>query len=453
LSKKQTTVRIPNDWRPRLYQMPLWKYLWQGGRRAISIWHRRSGKDDVCLHWAAVSAIRKKATYWHMLPEAAQARKAIWEAINPHSGKRRIDEAFPKGIRASTREQEMFIRFESGSTWQVVGSDNFNSLVGSPPFGVVFSEWALADPDAWAYLRPILAENGGWAAFVTTPRGKNHAKTMYDYALTDPRWYAERLPATETKVFTAEQLEYERLEYIAQWGESLGNALFEQEYLCSWEGAWPGKLVYANFNRLNHVAQGPLLWHGGKLYRGWDNTGNSPACVVLQVPTAGQAQVLREYWSDRLGIVDFARDVLQDCSKRYPCAEFDDWADPAGSARFSKPDGGLTSNAELMANEGIIVMASDQALTARIQSVDQAMARQGGLLIDPSCERIIEGFSGGYHYAKITGSEDRFADKPEKNRFSHPHDALQYVIVKLFPPVTRFHTPLDDVSRLPGMVS
>jgi hypothetical protein len=35
-------------------------------------------------------------TYWHMLPEASQARKAIWDAVNPHTGKRRIDEAFPK---------------------------------------------------------------------------------------------------------------------------------------------------------------------------------------------------------------------------------------------------------------------------------------------------------------------------------------------------------------------
>ena len=62
-------------------------------------------------------------------------------------------------LRATTREQEMLIKFKSGSTWQVVGSDNFNSLVGSPPAGVVFSEWALAKPAARAYLKPILAEN------------------------------------------------------------------------------------------------------------------------------------------------------------------------------------------------------------------------------------------------------------------------------------------------------
>jgi phage terminase large subunit len=163
--------------------MGLWCYLERGGRRAIEIAHRRWGKDEICLHWAAVSAMQRPATYWHMLPEAAQARKAIWEAVNPHTGKRRIDEAFPHEIRESTREHEMMIRFINGATWQVVGSDNFNALVGSPPFGVVFSEFALANPAAWAYLRPILLENGGWAAFITTPRGKNHAHKLLQTAL------------------------------------------------------------------------------------------------------------------------------------------------------------------------------------------------------------------------------------------------------------------------------
>jgi len=177
------------------------------------------------------------ATYWHMLPEAAQARKAIWEAVNPHTGIRRIDEAFPKEIRDTTHNQEMFIRFINGSTWQVVGSDNYNSLVGSPPYGVVFSEWALADPNAWAYIRPILRENGGWAVFITTPRGDNHAKSMFDFAEGNTSWFGECLSAESTDVFTADELAEELAEYIAQWGEDQGRSLYEQEYLCSFEAA------------------------------------------------------------------------------------------------------------------------------------------------------------------------------------------------------------------------
>lgn len=237
-------MRIPNDWTPRPYQMPLWRYLEGGGKRAYPVWHRRSGKDDVALNWTAVSALQKPATYWHMLPEASQARKAIWEAVNPHTGIRRIDQAFPKEIRAATRENEMFIRFINGATWQVVGSDNFNSLVGSPPYGIVFSEWALSAPSAWSFLSPILRENGGWALFITTPRGENHAGRMYKGVEGDPTWFSECLDATQTGVFSPESLAQERLELTRIHGEHIGNSIFEQEYMCSFESAVAGQ-VYA----------------------------------------------------------------------------------------------------------------------------------------------------------------------------------------------------------------
>ena len=133
-------MQIPNNWQPRAYQRPFWDYLEKGGKRAIEIAHRRWGKDDVLLHRTAVAALERTATYWHCLPEYEQARKAIWNAVNPHTGERRIDEAFPEAIRESKDEQQMFIRFKNGSTWQVIGSDRYNSLVGAGVAGVVFSE-------------------------------------------------------------------------------------------------------------------------------------------------------------------------------------------------------------------------------------------------------------------------------------------------------------------------
>ena len=175
-----------------------------------------------------------------MLPEAAQAKKAIWNAVDPHRGKRRIDLAFPPAIRAKTRENDMFIEFKNGSTWQVVGSDNYDSLVGSPPIGLVFSEFALANPYAWSYLRPILLENGGWAVFISTPRGRNHLHKLYQLALKDNDWLGVLNKASETSVFTPEQLAQELTEYVATYGEIMGTSMFNQEYLCDWAAAWPG---------------------------------------------------------------------------------------------------------------------------------------------------------------------------------------------------------------------
>lgn len=245
-------IRLPaNGWRPRPDQCPAWDYLEAGGRHAEIVAHRRWGKDEIALHRTAIAAFERPAGYWHMLPEYAQARKAIWDAVNPRTGKRRIDEAFPHELRATTREQEMQIVFVNGSTWQVVGSDSYNRLVGSTPAGVVYSEWALANPAARAYLRPILAENNGWQVFITTPRGRNHAHTSFKAAQADPQAFAQVIPATESGVFTPERLESERKAYIAEWGEDQGVALFEQEYMCSFDAAILGAYYGAEFRKVD----------------------------------------------------------------------------------------------------------------------------------------------------------------------------------------------------------
>jgi len=195
------------------------------------------------LHRACVAAFQRPANYWHMLPEAAQARKAIWNAVNPHTGKRRIDEAFPQELRKSTRENEMQIEFVSGGTWQVVGSDNFNSLVGSSPAGVVYSEWALAKPAARALLRPILAENNGWEVFIYTPRGRNHGLRTLEAARRTPGAFAQVLDVNATGVLTPEQLERERLLYAEEYGQEDGESFFLQEWHCDFNAAMVGAIL------------------------------------------------------------------------------------------------------------------------------------------------------------------------------------------------------------------
>jgi len=226
-----------NNWQPRDDQMALWEYLQAGGLRAVECAHRRFGKDDIALHFAACSSQERIGNYWHMLPQFNQCRKAIWEAVNPKTGMRRIDEAFPKEMRKSFRESDMSIKFKNGATWQLVGSDNFNALVGSPPIGIVFSEYALANPESWAYLSPILEENNGWAIFISTSRGNNHFKKLVDYARVAPGWFGQILTADDTPVFTPDKLTAIKADMIATFGEEMGLALFLQEYYCSFEGA------------------------------------------------------------------------------------------------------------------------------------------------------------------------------------------------------------------------
>jgi hypothetical protein len=237
-------------WYCQDHQVSLWRYLDGGGLRACAVWHRRAGKDDIALRWTCKAAQARIGNYWHMLPQAEQARKAIWDAVNPHTGRRRIDEAFPLWLRKRTRNNEMMIELNCGSIWQVVGSDNYNALVGSPPLGVVFSEWSLADPAAWAYISPILRENGGWALFLYTPRGRNHGLSTLQVAKASPAWFWEVLDATQTDVFDAEQLRDELRERQIEYGADLGQAFFDQEYMCSFDAANLGAIYAAWIRRL-----------------------------------------------------------------------------------------------------------------------------------------------------------------------------------------------------------
>jgi phage terminase large subunit len=265
--------RLSGGWQAKPYQRVVFNALEGGVRRVDVVAHRRWGKDEVALYWAAGQAARTPGVYWHLLPEARQGRKAIWNAVNPHSGKRRIDEAFPQWVRARTVDAEMIIHLKNGSTWQVAGSDNYNSLVGSPPIGVVFSEWALAKPEAWDFIRPILAENGGWALFLWTPRGRGHATRSFEARMRAPGWTCIKSAATETNVFTKEQLEQERAELVAELGSpEEGEARFASEYLVDFDAAAPGA-YYAGLigdaeraGRITSVPHDPSL----KVDTAWD---------------------------------------------------------------------------------------------------------------------------------------------------------------------------------------
>jgi phage terminase large subunit len=232
--------------------------------------------------------MQRVGNYWHMLPEAAQARKAIWKAVNPHTGKKRIDEAFPLSIRKTTNDTEMFIELINGSTWQVLGSDNYDSQVGAAPIGIVFSEWALADPNAWVYMRPILAENGGWALFITTPRGRNHAATLFKNASDSNDWFCERLTAEQTEVFTRDTLDRELRELVQDFGKDEGTAKYQQEYLCSFDAALLGAYYGAEMlraekeGRVSSVPYKP----GSPVYPVFDfgrGASNSTAIWFIQV--------------------------------------------------------------------------------------------------------------------------------------------------------------------------
>ena len=228
------TITLPHNYKPRDYQIPFYN---NEKDRSIQVAHRRWGKDKTALNRMITRIPRRKGTYYYMLPEQAQARKVIWSGMDkdgfPFIGH------FPHDYIKNKLNTEMRIELKDGSAFQLVGSDNFNSLMGTNPVGLTFSEFSLQNPAAWDFFRPILRENKGWADFIFTFRGKNHAYDLYKMAEDNPDWFCGLQTVDDTHnpdgtpVITAEDIQRDR-------EEGMDEALIQQEYYCNPEGALLG---------------------------------------------------------------------------------------------------------------------------------------------------------------------------------------------------------------------
>lgn len=228
----EKTIQLPYKHTPRDYQIPLWTYVRGGGKRAVVCMHRRAGKDLMAWNITIEQAIRQKGVYYYCLPTYSQGRKVIWEGITGNEGLRFLDH-IPKEAVESMNEQEMRINLVNGSIIRVTGSDQYDRLVGTNPIGIVFSEYALANPLAWEYLRPILTENDGWAIFVSTPRGQNHFHDQLEIAKKIPSWFWQLSTVDDTHAVSAEAIQEERL-------SGMHEEMLQQEFFCSFSAGMVG---------------------------------------------------------------------------------------------------------------------------------------------------------------------------------------------------------------------
>lgn len=222
-------INLPHKYEPRDYQIPIWEAFDEGYRRLVYVAHRRAGKDKTCWNLMIRAAVQRVGTYFYILPTYSQAKKVVWDSIDK-DGLKMLDH-IPKRLVEKPNETEMQIELKNGSIIQLVGADNVDRIVGTNPVGVVFSEYALIKPEVWDLIRPILAENGGWAIFNFTPRGMNHAFTLIQQAKANPEtWWLGIYPVSETKAIPQADLDNEKKE--------MPQVLFEQEYECKFlEGA------------------------------------------------------------------------------------------------------------------------------------------------------------------------------------------------------------------------
>jgi phage terminase large subunit len=220
---------------PRHYQLPYMAAMDAGCKFAVWVMHRRGGKDRTALAQTCKMAFKRTGLYWHCLPTLKQGRKVVWDNITSE-GKNLVRATFPDDLVRTRLQDEMKLELVNGSVVQIVGADNFNSLVGASPVHVTYSEWALTDPRAYDFARPILRENNGSASFITTPRGYNHAYKTLEIAKKLPGAFTAVMSIRETGVLSEEDMAMER-------AMGMPEELIQQEYYCDFSSANVGAIV------------------------------------------------------------------------------------------------------------------------------------------------------------------------------------------------------------------
>ena len=198
-----------------------------------------------------------------------------------------------------------------------------------------------------------------------------------------------------------------------------------------------GQPVYPEFNDTLHVANHNLEpLNNLPIDIGFD-CGLTPAGIIGQQIGTGQWRILAEIIADGIGAQRFGelvkrvlRQNFKNCRIRFVTC------DPAGMSK-SAGDANERSWREIVAAvTGLPIRpAPSNAIMPRLDCVKMVLNRmidgQPGFLLSPACKVLRKGFNSGYKFVKVGANNSKIliSDEPDKNEYSHPHDALQYLLM------------------------
>lgn len=422
----------------RQYQKPLIAYMRAGGRKAVWVAHRRSGKDVTCWQYIVEASIETVGTYFYCLPEFTHARRVIWEGML-NEGQRFVSLIPPEFVK-SKNESQMKIELVNNSIIQLVGSDQYDRLVGTNPKGIVFSEYSITHPMAWQILRPILAANGGWVIFNGTPRGKNHFHDILCQAKADSDWFWSVDTVGTTNVLTQETLEKEKSEMDID--------IFNQEYHCSFDAASKGAyyseqiMLMREQNRICKVPYDPKLM----VYTAFDPGDAVTSIVFFQV----LGKEIRYIDSEEFYSPSTEHIFTTLTQKKYKYAKhflpFD--------ATVNKMALGMSFSAQL-ASMGLKDIQPLPQQQSKLEGIKLVQSKFAGMWIDASLEKkLVEPLS---NYApKFSETRNTYSQEPEHNWASHMSDAVRYSVIGIIlfldvkPKVEVIRKPLNLPRYLGG---
>jgi len=187
-----------------------------------------------------------------------------------------------------------------------------NSLMGTNPQGCVFSEYALQDPMAYQYLRPILTANGGWSLVISTPRGRNHLWDLYQIASQSPQWFCIKLTVEDTSHILLTEIEREKEEGI------MSEDMILQEYYTEFSKGVEGS-YYARYLEDAHKQDriSCIPWDPDhKVHTAWDIGVRDKTCVLFFQVVGKSIHIIDAYSSSKVGLEHYV-EILESKPYRY----------------------------------------------------------------------------------------------------------------------------------------
>lgn len=192
-----------------------------------------------------------------------------------------------------------------------------------------------------------------------------------------------------------------------------------------------GKAVYQGFSEKTHVVEGPIEAGPMPIYCGID-FGLTPSAVFAQRMPNGRWFGINELVCQDMGMTRFAPVLNAFIQQWYPEHDFLFYGDPSGDFRAGTDE---TTPFQILHKHSIKARpAPSNDPVIRIESVNNVLSRMvdgdPGLVISrQNCPILVSGFLGGYRYRRMKTSREMYDDRPDKNKFSHPHDAFQYMML------------------------
>jgi hypothetical protein len=157
--------------------------------------------------------------------------------------------------------------------------------------------------------------------------------------------------------------------------------------------------------------------------------GRDPWSVICQFDHRGRFLVLEEIEGTDLGL---EQHILLNLRPRLMSRDYMNMpiaviGDPSGVSKSSLYE---ETSFDMLKREGFMAFpAPTNDLEPRLRAVEAfLMGQQGGkpvFMVDADkCPTIVQGLRGGYRFSKMKGGQRK--PTPDKNKYSHPMDALQY---------------------------